>query len=213
MSLKRNLIIEDTETSGLDPEDGCEVVEIFAKAINYWDLSDHHAGVFHAYIKPTRPDKAQKGALAVLGDGWAKANDEGLEPKVAWQKYHDWCASVNDGKSTTTRPIKIAHNMPFDSKFIRAGMKEHKIVTKGNFGWDFPWGFEFDSMSLLYFLFENDPTVDNLKLDTFLQKFGMKRKEGKVHTASEDVLFLADLVTRSMKFLREANRRMTIKRD
>lgn len=208
MSLRRNIIVWDTETSGLDPEDGSEVIELCATAINYWDLADHHAGMFHAYIKPNRPEKAQAGALKVIGDGWARAQDEGLSAKVVWQNYADWVSSINDSRNVYGKPITIAHNAVFDNKFAKYHMREYGIVKKGNWGYDYPWGFEFCSMNMFWMLCENDPTVENLKLDTFLDRLGNKRANAKIHNAKEDVLLLADGVKRVMKFTREAQRRM-----
>lgn len=202
----------DTESSGLDYEDGCEITEICAKAINYWDLSDHHAGMFQAYIRPQRPEKAQPGALAVIKDGWTKACDEGLEPKVVWQNFHDWCESVNDQHpSVMGKPIVYAFNQDHDRRFIIASLKEYKIVKKDpEWGWNMPWAFMFDAMQSFYELFGTSPNVQNLKLDTALDMLGLKRGSGAKHTAQEDVDLFTQMTVRILKFQREAYKRMRV---
>jgi DNA polymerase III alpha subunit (gram-positive type) len=213
MSNSRPLILLDTETSGLDPnpENGhAEVIELYAKAIQPWDLEDHHAGVFHTYIKPQHPETASAGALAVIGDGWTIAQKEGVESKVAWSQFNKWCESLNPKGGVFTRPIFMAYNAPFDAKFCRYHMLEHKLIKKSDYGWEFPWSFEFDIMNMAFMLFENDPSVSNFKLETILNKFGIKRENPDVHSAAEDVELMAQWVKRAFKFCRECNKRMKI---
>jgi DNA polymerase III alpha subunit (gram-positive type) len=209
--ITRNLIVEDTETSGLDYEAGHEVVQICAKAFNHWDFAPHHAGTFHAFIKPQTPELAQAKAISIIGqENWTKACDEGLEPKVAWQQYYDWAASVNDTKKMKDKPLKFAHNKDFDQGFICHSLKKYKIVSKGDFGYDWPWGFSFDTMQVGHFLFGSNPDVFDLTLNTMLGQLGMTRADGKIHTAEEDVQLLSDWLIRCFKFARECNKRMRI---
>jgi len=212
--INRNIICLDTETSGLDPDDGCEIVQIYATAINYADLTIHHAGSFSAIIKPENPDKAQPGALRVIGDLWAKANNEGLQNKVVFKKFLEWCESVNDGgKSAMTKPIFIAYNKDFDSKFVRKQCIDLGLIKKSKWGWEFPWSFEFDAMGFAYLLFESDPSVTDLKLDTILGRCNMSRDNTSVHSAKEDVELLTEWLIRVMKFCREARKRMQISKE
>ena len=209
--ITRNIIVEDTETSGLDYEAGQEVVQLCAKAFNHWDFSPHHAGKFHVYIKPENPEKAQAKAISIIGaENWAKACDEGLEPKVAWEQYSEWCLSVNDTKKMKDKPIKYAHNKDFDQGFICHSLKKYKIVTKGDFGYDWPWGFSFDTMTVGHFLFGSDPEIYDLKLDTLTARLKIVRADSKIHTAENDVDILADWLIRCYKFARECHKRMRI---
>lgn len=212
--INRNIICVDVETSGLDPEDGCEIVELYATAINFTDLEPHHAGSFHAIIKPENPDKAQEGALRTIGDLWAKANNEGLQSKAVFKRFLDWCNTVNDGgaKSGMTKPIFIAYNKDFDSKFIRHACTQHELVKKGKWGWDYPWAFEFDAMGFAYLLFGADPEINDLKLNTMLNYCGLERKNSSVHSAKEDVELMTEWLVRLMSFCREARKRMKIDR-
>ena len=208
--VKRNLIIADVETSGLDPEDGCEVVQIYARAINYWDLEDHANGSFHAYIKPRRPEKAQAGALKVIGEGWTKAQNEGLDPEVVWYQFFDWCHSINPTGKASDKPIMFAHNQDFDRKYIEFHGKENKVVKKSKFGWEYPWAWIFDSMGIAHFIFESDPDMENLKLDTVINKLGLKRANPDIHDAKEDVDLLTEFVKRAYKYSRACYKKMKI---
>lgn len=210
MANKRTIIVLDTETSGLD-ENEQEIVEIYAKALNAWDFEDHHAGTFHAYIKPQFPEKAQARAIEVIGqEAWLKAQNEGALPQVAFQKFLEWAESTNSEGGVMGKPIFMAYNKDFDSKFIRTHCIKHKLVKKSEWGWEFPWSFEFDVMGVAFMLLENDPSVPNFKLETILNKFGLKRKNPKVHSAQEDVELMAEWLKRAFKFCRECNKRMKI---
>ncbi len=210
MANKRNIIILDTETTGLDPSLGCEVIEIAATCINAWDLEDHHIGDFHCLIKPNRPEKAQAGAIEVTGDLFEKAKTTGLEAKVVWKKFADYVASANETKGNMGKPIFMAYNKDFDSKFVRFHMAEYGAVGKDKIGLpDYPWGFEFDAMQLAFTLFESDSGIPNFKLDTILERIGLSRNQD-THNALEDVKLLKQFVKRSMKFYRESSRKIKI---
>lgn len=206
--ISRNLIIMDLETSGLDEQEQ-EIVQIAATAINIHDLSPHHAGSFNCYVKPEKPEKAQAGAIKILGDGWTKAQEEGLDAKVAISKFLEWCHLTNDKKGASYKSILIAHNKDFDSRFIRHAAISKNLVKKSDWGWEFPWSFEMCNMSFMFSLFESCPDVYDLKLDTALNKLKLQRK-GKTHDALEDVELLAQFVVRYLKYQRECAKRMKI---
>lgn len=209
--MKKNLIITDTETTGLSHHVGCEVIQIAAKALNGTNLDDHHAGEFSCLIKPQHPEKAQAGALKVIGPLWDKALKEGIEPKVAWSNFLTWCSSVNDTSKVYDKPIICGHNLvDFDMPFIQHHCLEHKLVSLGKQGrYEYPWGLQLDSYGMVYMLFENDPQVENMKLDTILRRLGLSRSS-EHHDAMEDVRLLAEVVRRSLKFCRAANKRMQV---
>lgn len=109
------------------------------------------------------------------------------------------------------KPITFAYNKDFDSKFIRFHcITEHNLVTKNEWGYQVPWAFEFDIMTIAYMLFESSPNVDNLKLDTLLNLLNMKRKNPNIHDAKEDVELVTDWLRRAFKFTRSAYKRMRI---
>lgn len=212
MGITRNLIVFDTETTGLSPYLGCEVVEIAACGINYANLDDHHEGVFHCYIKPQRPEKAQQGALNVIGETWDKALKEGLPPQIAWKNFIEWARKIDhsNGKKKTCAPIAFAHNIEFDRRFTEFHCHEYNVLPVGQQGYiEYPWSWWFDAMTLDFALFSGDPQVDKLTLDATAARLGMERKTDK-HTAIEDIQILKNKIVRQLKFFRECNKRMKI---
>lgn len=208
--LKRNLFFIDTESSGLHHEDGCEITEVYATAFNYWDLSPHHAGPFHAFIKPQRPEKAQAGALKVIGEGWTIAQTKGLDPKIVWSNFVEWIESINSEGNVLGKPIGYAYNQDHDRRFLVGTLKEYKVITKDEkWGWDYPWGFMFDGMQSIYELFHMSPNLVNLKLDTAFELLNMKRDTNH-HTAKEDVEKFAEMMIRLLKFQRESYKRLRV---
>jgi len=208
MANKRVYVICDTETTGFMGT-GAEIVEIAAKALNPWDFSDHHAGTFHCYIKPQRPEKASAKALEVIGDVWAKANsDEALHPKVAYQKMVDYFNACNPNKSVFESPIFVGHNSKgFDMPFITASLMEYGIIKDPK---DTPWSmFSLDTMDMMIMLWESDPDVHRFKLDNLLEIMAMGRK-AKTHGALEDVELTAKAFVRLMTFFRACRKSMRL---
>ena len=109
-----------------------------------------------------------------------------------------------------TKPIVMAFNLPFDSRFIRSGMEEYGVLDNDKLGLpEMPWSFEFDALTLAYSLFESDFNTNDLKLDTMLSKLGMARDTDK-HDALEDVKLLAEWVKRAMTFYRTCAKKMRL---
>lgn len=208
MANKRPFIITDTETTGFLGT-GAEIVEIAAKALNPWDFSDHHAGTFHCYIKPQRPEKASPEAIKIIGPVWEKCNSsEALHPKVAYQKFVDHFNLCNPKKNVYESPIFVGHNNKgFDMPFLTESLLEYKIIKDRK---DVPWSmFSMDTMDLMFALWESDPNIHKYKLDTLLDQLAMGRKE-KTHGALEDVELTAKAFVRMMTFFRECRKRMRI---
>ena len=206
MIQNRNLIVFDFETSGLDPKDGAEVVQIAAKAINAWDFSDHHAGELCLLIKPQNPDKASARAIEVIGPIWPESMKNGLEPTVAWSKFMDFTRSVNDTKTNSGKPIMAGWNTDFDVRFRDFTTAQLNLVKNRD---DAPWGFPLDVMMLSWSLFESDNAVQNLKLDTIANLLGLKRSTN-THDAMEDVRITTNILQRELKFLRKCKERMRV---
>lgn len=200
----------DSETSGVIPGHH-EVVQISARAINYYDFSDHHAGKFSVLIKPRYPERASPGALKVIGPIWDKAMAEGISYEVAWTKFYQWIESVNHTGKAFTKPLQCAFNVGFDSAFAEEAFKELNLATfDKEWGWQYPWSFRFDLMMLFYSLFESDPEITDMKLNTAIAKLGLQRAKADIHDADEDVALSVELLRRTMKFLRSAKKKMRI---
>lgn len=97
-------IILDTETTGLDPNQGHKLVEIGAVEMIDRQLTGTH---FHHYLNPERD--SDEGALSVHGLTTEFLSDKPLFKNIA-QNFLDFI----DGATV------LIHNAPFDTKFINA---------------------------------------------------------------------------------------------
>jgi len=207
LSSQRTIIVYDLETSGLRVKDGCEIVQLAAKAINYFNFEDHAAGEFCVLLKPQRPEKAHAKAIEVIGkDLWNRALTEGVEPKVGLAHFMEWVNSANDKKKNFTKPILAGHHTWFDYDFLHETLEEKGMCDNRD---DMPWQQHkaIDTWMLSWALFEGDRDVNSLTLDAMAEFCDIKRTSG-VHDALEDVRITTSVLRRYMKFLRECRRRM-----
>lgn len=208
MGNKRNFIVFDTETTGLDPREGHEIVQLSAIAINSWDLEPHPIKPFNAFIKPQFPDKASQGALDVIGPIFDTAVNKGLEPKVVFNKFLEWVGKVNDSGEWISKPIRVGQNVKFDINMTDYWFKHYKVIKTTKSGKDnAPWSYiTLDTHDIAFSLFESDPTMNRFNLDALCEKFGLKRK-GDYHDAMEDVELTSEIFVRMMRFLRQCKKR------
>lgn len=208
MANDRHYMVMDTETSGLYPEKGHEIVQLCATAVNCYTLEKHPAGSFSVLIKPQNPDKADPKAIEVIGkDLWDRAQKEGLEPKVAYDRFLKWCANINVKKSFWEKPMFVGFNLKFDVPFINFMLKKNGLYPEDEI--KLPWSVNYlDLYHILYVLCETDPDVKNFKLDTFLQLLGLSRASEN-HDAVEDVQLTADVLIRTLKFFRKLRGRIS----
>lgn len=210
----RNFFIFDTETTGLLPklpEGGCEIIQFSARALNGWDLSPHHAGIFNIWIKPLRPDLAEPGAIQKVGEAnFKRAIEEGIEPKVAFAKIYEWILSVNDSKKDWEKPYACGHNIiNFDIPALKHWLLQYKFL-KSPWSDDTPWFCPIDTMVSSILLFESDPNIRSFALNPMLEILNLKRKS-EIHEAEEDVELNEQLFIRQLKFLRNCKTKMRIK--
>lgn len=97
-------VILDTETTGLDPNDGHRLVEVGCVEMINRQLTGRH---FHYYVNPERD--SDEGALRVHGLTTEFLSDKPLFKEIA-QDLLDFI----DGATV------LIHNAPFDCKFINA---------------------------------------------------------------------------------------------
>jgi DNA polymerase-3 subunit epsilon len=95
-------IVLDTETTGLEPEQGHRIIEIGCVELVNRRLSGRH---FHQYVRPDR--KSDPAAFAVHG-----ISDEDLQDKPLFCDVADEFLSFIDGAEL------IIHNAPFDVGFL-----------------------------------------------------------------------------------------------
>ncbi len=210
MGIGRHHIFFDTETTGLNPLAGHEVTSLSAMAINSATLDVHHAGRFNVFIKPQFPEKADKGALKVAGPAFERAMKEGIDPKVAYQQFFDWCKTVNDTKNAYGKPFLWAHNIGFDTNFVKYWANYYKIAGPSPEKMaDYPWFYEFDTAQVLLSLFDTNPQVNDLKLNTALAQAELCRS-ADTHDSMEDVELMVKFWVRSWKFMRLSQKRMRV---
>ncbi len=202
---KRNFIVFDTETTGLD-ETSQEIVQIAAVALNGDTFYDHQSGKFQQILKPSSPSTAEPKALSVIGDDlWAKAQASGLDQKTALSAFLQYCDTVNDRKSKYEKPMLVGHNVKFDIKFLVASCKRHGLIKTED---DLPFHYHsVDTMSIGFMFFHADPNVTSYTLDSVAKQFGIARKQD-THDAAEDVDITKQIFVRSMKAFREIRRRL-----
>ena len=97
-------VVFDTETTGLEPENGDEIVQIAALRIVNGQLQDGEA--FESLVHPGRPIPASSTAIHGIDDSMvAKA------PPIseAGSRFHSFCEDA----------VLVAHNAPFDMAFLR----------------------------------------------------------------------------------------------
>ncbi len=103
-------IVLDTETTGLDPDEGHRIVEIGAlELINHVPTGR----VFHSYLNPERDMPAD--ALQVHGLSTAFLRDQPLFAEVA----EDFLAFL-DGDDAAAPARLVIHNAAFDVAFLNA---------------------------------------------------------------------------------------------
>ena len=202
---KRNFIVLDTETTGLD-EETQEIVQIAAEAISGDTLYDHQSGKFQAVLKPEKPETASPKAIEVLGEElWTTAQASGLDQKTALKSLLAYCETVNDRKNKYEKPMLVGHNIKFDLKFIVAACKRHGLIKTED---DLPFHYHtIDTISIGFLLFHTDPNVTSYTLDSVAKVFGIVRKQD-THDAGEDVSITKQIFIRSLKAFSEIRRRL-----
>jgi len=100
-------IVLDTETTGLDPDDGDRIVEIACiELVNHLPTGR----IFHRYVNPQRPVSAAAHAIHGLDDAFL-AQHPPFDAAAA-----EFLAFIGDA-------TLVAHNAEFDLKFVNAELK------------------------------------------------------------------------------------------
>ena len=159
-------IVLDTETTGLDPQDGHRIVEIGAV-----ELYNHvpTGNVYHEYINPhiTMPDQA----FAIHGLSDEFLSDKPKFSEIA-KEFLDFIGSAK----------LIIHNAAFDIKFINAELKrinEEKITFDR----------AIDTLAIARKKFPGSPA----SLDSLCRRFKIDNSARVVHGALLDSQILAEV--------------------
>jgi DNA polymerase-3 subunit epsilon len=159
-------IVLDTETTGLDPEQGDRLVEIGGV-----ELFNHMptGRTFHKYINPQRAMSAEAFAVHGLGDDFLR--DKPIFSAVV----DEFLAFVADAKL-------VIHNASFDMKFINA---ELSWVGRP----PIPYDQAIDTLAIARQRFPGSPA----SLDALCRRFGIDNSSRTLHGALLDSQILAEV--------------------
>lgn len=159
-------IVLDTETTGMDPNDGHRIIEIGCV-----ELMNHipTGKTLQIYINPERDIPAE--ATAVHGI----TNEFVADKPVFSQCYSEFIDFIAGGKL-------VIHNAEFDMKFINweLGQVGHAAV---------PWANVVDTLSMARKKFPGSPA----NLDALCRRFGIDNTERTYHGALLDSELLAEV--------------------
>jgi len=161
-------VILDTETTGLDPEDGHRVIEIGAIEVINRGITGRD---FHSYLNPDRD--SDPGALDVHG-----LTTDFLQDKPRFKDVvTEFLAFVGDAEL-------IIHNAPFDLKFLNAELKKlgRDVLTTYS-------GPVTDSLAHAKTLY---PGKRN-SLDALCDRYGISNAHRTLHGALLDSRLLAEV--------------------
>jgi len=161
-------VILDTETTGLDPDDGHRVIEIGAVEVLNRSLTGRD---FHAYLNPDRD--SDPGALEVHG-----LTTEFLQDKPRFENVvTEFLAFIKDAQL-------IIHNAPFDLKFLDAELSRLELGPTQSIS-----GPVTDSLAHAKSLY---PGKRN-SLDALCERYGVRNAHRTLHGALLDARLLAEV--------------------
>ncbi len=168
MSTKRQIVL-DTETTGLNPEQGHRIIEIGCVELIDRRLTGQH---FHIYLNPER--RIDDGAIEVHG-----ITNEFLEDKPHFADVvADFISFVQDAEL-------VIHNAPFDVGFIN---HEFSLLKK-NLATVETYCAVFDTLT---FARKKHPGQRN-SLDALCKRYGIDNSHRDLHGALLDAEILADV--------------------
>jgi DNA polymerase-3 subunit epsilon len=162
-------IILDTETTGLDPNDGHRIIEIGCYELN---ARRPTGNTFHYYLNPDR--EVDAGAIEVHGITNEFLRDKPRFPEIA-QAFIDFIRGAE----------LVIHNAPFDVGFI-----DHELARLGE-----AWGRITDYASVIDTLVmarELHPGQRNT-LDALCKRYEIDNSQRQLHGALLDAQILADV--------------------
>lgn len=158
-------VVLDTETTGLDPDDGHKIIEIGCIEILNRNVTSN---TFHKYINPNREIDVE--ASKIHGLTYSILKDKPLFEEI-FEEFSDY---ISDS------PI-IIHNAPFDIGFLK---KEHSILSDDN---EFLKNEIIDSLKLARKI---SPGKKNT-LDALCERYAIDNSDRTLHGALLDAKLLA----------------------
>ncbi len=162
-------VVLDTETTGLDPQQGHRIIEIGCVEIQNRRLTGRH---FHRYLNPDRDIDA--GAIEVHG-----LTSDFLADKPRFAQIETELLDFITGAEL------VIHNAPFDMGFLNAEMRQTSSALKS-----------LDSvctvLDTLLLAREKHPGQRN-NLDALCKRYGVDNTQRTLHGALLDAEILADV--------------------
>lgn len=162
-------IVLDTETTGLDPQQGHRVIEIGCVEIRNRRLTGNH---FHCYLNPDR--EVDEAAIEVHG-----LTTEFLSDKPRFQQIQDEFLEFVAGSEL------VIHNAPFDIGFLD---HELRLTNAGHAG----MASLCSVLDTLLLAREKHPGQRN-NLDALCKRYGVDNTQRDLHGALLDAEILADV--------------------
>ncbi|UTA46434.1 DNA polymerase III subunit epsilon [Simiduia sp. 21SJ11W-1] len=162
-------IVLDTETTGIDPNQGHRIIEIGCVELINRKLTGRH---YHQYINPDR--EVEQGAIDVHG-----ITNEFLADKPLFRAVADDFLAFVDGAEL------VIHNAPFDVGFIN---HEFRMLADGKRNIETYCGIV-DTLALAR---AKHPGQKN-NLDALCKRYGVDNSQRDLHGALLDAEILADV--------------------
>ena len=158
-------IVLDTETTGLDPDDGHKIIEIGCIEILNRSITNN---TFHKYINPNREIDIEASKIHGLTNSFLR------EKPLFEEVYSEFREYISNS------PL-IIHNAPFDIGFLK---KEHSIISISD---DFLNNEIIDSLKLARKI---SPGKKNT-LDALCERYSVDNSDRTLHGALLDAKLLA----------------------
>lgn len=169
--LKRGaLILFDTETTGLNPDE-CQIIELAALKIEARDGLPEITAEMDAFIHLPKGEKLPPRIVELTGITDELLEREGVDPETAADHFTDLL-------EPEINPLLIAHNAQFDASFLRELLKGYTLAPVR-------W---LDTLTIC-----RDRTFYPHKLEAMIERYDLKGVQNS-HRAIDDVYALYELL-------------------
>jgi DNA polymerase-3 subunit epsilon len=203
------IIVFDFETGGLDTNT-TEPIEIAAIALSPRDLSPIPGGRFYSLCKPTNWSIVSDDALRINGKT-REMLQQAPDQSVVWPQFVNFIKQYNPKKNSyMTAPIAGGKNIRnFDIPIFDRLCKQYGFVDGKGIPNVFHRRKIYDLEDFIELWFENSSELQDQKMDTLRQYFGMSTE--KAHEAMMDTVQTAQLIIRFLQLHRATSGRVAFR--